>query len=176
MQIRELNCIYAGDYSEVQFFIIYLRIWTTEKVIVAKLHVRISAAKMQRNSSGSERLFLFRHSSPKRIEWFIEDQAFSRRMIWLLPRPSPLQSVCSTSDTHEEREIETTCPDGRGGRGGGGAKSYLGEGKPGPLCIIQYSFLFTTSRAFSPFLQLQYEAGQSVHTRDTRCVASVVQL
>ncbi len=34
MQIRELN---------------YLRIWTTEKVIVGKMHFRIIAAKMQRN-------------------------------------------------------------------------------------------------------------------------------
>ncbi len=64
----------------------------------------------------------------------------------------------------------------RGVRGWGGAKSYLGEGKPGPLYIVQYSFLFTTSKAFSPLPQLQCEAGQSVHTRDTMCVAGVVQL
>jgi hypothetical protein len=149
LQIWELNyTFYAGDYSEVQFYLIYLRIWTTEKVMVGKMHFRIIAAKMQRNSSGSEILNLFRHSSPKSIEWFIEDQAFSSS--YDLAPPRPLQSVCSAGDTQEDWEIETTCPYGRGGRGGGGSKSHLREGKPGPLYIIQYSFLFTTSRAFSP--------------------------
>jgi hypothetical protein len=49
MQIRELNCIYAGDYSEAQFSISYLRIWTTEKVIVGKMHFRIIAVKRHKN-------------------------------------------------------------------------------------------------------------------------------
>ncbi len=50
MQIRELNyTIYAGDYSEVQFSNSYLRIRTTEKVNVGKMHFRIMAVKMQRN-------------------------------------------------------------------------------------------------------------------------------
>jgi hypothetical protein len=65
----------------------------------------------------------------------------------------------------------------RGVRGWGGAKSYLGEGKPGPLYIIQYSFLFTISTAFSPRPPSCNARPVKVYTQgNTMCVASVVRL
>ncbi len=60
----------------------------------------------------------------ERIEWFIEDQAFSPSYdLTPSPPPPPLMSVSSIGGTQEDRERETTCWR-EGGGGGAGAKSY----------------------------------------------------
>ncbi len=60
------------------------------------------------------------------IEWFTEDQASSPWYDLAPPPPSPISTVNSTGDTHEDLHVErdTTCCQ-EGGRGI--AKSYVGK-------------------------------------------------
>ncbi len=73
------------------------------------------------------------------VEWFIDGQAFSRCMIWLLahPPPHPLSRLYArpTRHTGRQRKWDNLLTGWRGGGGGErGAKSYdRKKAKPGPL-------------------------------------------
>ncbi len=103
--------------------------------IVFKVHIarwlRINLNILQKNLNKSNCFIVTKlfHKTchPESIEWILEDQVSSRRMIWLLPNP-PTPSVSSAGDTQEELRNRDNLLTREGGEGGGGgAKSYDSE-------------------------------------------------
>jgi hypothetical protein len=71
------------------------------------------------------------NSEPESIEWFIEDQTFSRRTISLLPHPLPPLPSGSSTGEHWKTDKQRQLADGR--LGVGEEPNQTMARKPGPL-------------------------------------------